>query len=219
MERRAQGTQLFEADVQPTVSPHISIEEASSHKDLAGRIVYYIQAGSTRVGWISPDQDGIAFGWCGEINFADLDKIVLTDLPELLTGGKHRLSSDSIGENQTVKFEFLSNDEYCQMLLNNPKDLERYREILRNPNNISYARYEIVDTSVTPAVCYTFTAQNPITTRGHKRNHSELGIKIKSGVAWTEAFASWVLKTGTHLSPEFKSSDPKELANVLSSVR
>ncbi len=162
------------------VQPKEVVAFSETHPD---ENFYQLEVGGAPLGYCYRSPEVFTVGWPGVVDFSSLHREALKRLPSSLgesDGSRDIVRSTTVGlilkAEELEEFELGDTEQYTQ-----------YKDALKHPDDISFARYDIHDTA---AGTLTFTADNP---RWHSSRAGEMTIQLPRARRWPDGLAQWVV--------------------------
>jgi hypothetical protein len=156
---------------------------------------------------------GNALVWRGALDFSRMDEDVLKDLPadisEDLTPDRELFisarASFILSSGDLVKCEVHQSEEYSQ-----------YRRVMEHPDQILFARYDVLDNYLNPPSSYSFTAENQLLL--DDPSSAKLSVKLPNHLLWSPSLIRWVIDH--HLDSKILDDgiNPDKIAETISSL-
>jgi hypothetical protein len=175
--------------------------------------LYEIQGFGENLGFVYINSSSRTLVWRGTIDFALLEKELLRGLP-LNVSNVDDLSI-LLKYNYSVKVSLiLSSDELIELDFDQPAHREQYRNIMEDPNQVAFVRYDLYDNS-RPGFRYSFTAEN---SRLWDANYGELALQLPSKQDWLPNVIKWVFQHHEAAEVLEERADPVALGNNISKI-
>lgn len=156
--------------------------------------------------------------WKGKLQFSRIDQEVLQDLAQRVHRNIDR-SKAWPHPTSAANVSFIIGRESSELLqfdLGNTADHSTYRRLLQYPDQIAFARYDVLDEVSWEPIEYSFTSEN-----FRMYDHgSELAIKLPRSRSWSKGIIDWVLEHHTDnvfIERALGRGKPERLLRVLNS--
>jgi len=153
--------------------------------------IFYLRVGDIDFGYLYLTADNYTLAWDGSLDFEYLDETARYYLYKQLDATK-TIFSFSL-ERYTTEASLIVSGELKKFQFAHVKQPEEYRQVLADPNQISFARYDFKLESLPHT--YSFTAENPACTPQKDR---EMAILLPRSLPLTKSTLRWVV--GNHVS-------------------
>ena len=165
-------------------------------------------------GFFYMNPDVCSLIWKGSHIFYSLDEVARDNLPSIIERGWTQKSTASLKETALVTL-ILQTGDLKEYNLVEQEQYSQYKSTLNDPDVISFARYDITQTTRSIPIQYTFTAENPRWSRAYL---SEIAIQLPRSQPWSQDLLEWVIDhhiAAIYLKGQVHS---KPLANTISDL-
>ena len=170
------------------------VEDFSMENAERGRSAFLIRLENDVFAFLYMNRENYTLAWNGQIDFSGLHVEAITRLSFLISSGNLFLEPDNI-ETRIATFVSLLIEDQEDSLIEFPLEIDalynRYKQMMRHPDKVSFVRYDINYKVIQPTLRYSFTAENPSLSG---KPFGELAIRLPRSRECSELLLDWIIQ-------------------------
>lgn len=195
------------------IAIHHVRDEARKLPDYPG---YRIAIGGAPLLLLTFQAETVGLRWGARFDFSHLHEVATQQFPAVVSAGQQTLDAARREYPSRVSMTFRGDAEpIINLDRNDPEQLARYIKILENPDEITWARYDIFNRAVNPTIEHHIEIDNPSQVTDGEPG---ISVHIPKSQRWTKEVVGWVIQTSS-LTPGISNPiDAAGLAQVLNKL-